>query len=68
MIRKYSEVKMSIFQSRRLGVGSSLLVAVALTAFGSVNIVKAGGHGDHVYGPYPITLKGYSGDKTNSVS
>ena len=21
-----------------------------------------------VYGPYPITLKGYSGDKTNSVS
>ena len=22
---------------------------------------------DHVYGPYPITLKDYSGDKTNSV-
>ena len=22
----------------------------------------------HFYGPYPITLKGYSGDQTNSVS
>ncbi len=28
----------------------------------------ADGHGNHVYGPFPITLKGYSGDKTNSVS
>ncbi len=24
--------------------------------------------GDSLYGPFPITLKGYSGDKTNSVS
>ena len=22
----------------------------------------------HFYGPYPVTLKGYTGDKTNSVS
>ena len=22
----------------------------------------------HFYGPYPVTLKGYDGDKTNSVS
>ena len=28
----------------------------------------ADGHGNHVYGPFPVTLKGYSGDKTNSVS
>ena len=27
----------------------------------------ADGHGPEVYGPYPITLKGYDGDKTNSV-
>jgi hypothetical protein len=68
MIRKISEVTMSIFQSRQFRAGSSVLAAVALTTLGSVNIVKAGGHGDHVYGPYPITLKGFSGDKTNSVS
>ena len=59
---------MSIYQSRQFRAGSSVLAAVALTTLGSVNIVKAGGHGDHVYGPYPITLQGYSGNKTNSVS
>ena len=31
---------------------------LALPAFGD----------GHSYGPFPITLKGYSGDKTNSVS
>ena len=30
-----------------------------------MHIAYADGH--NVYGPYPITLKGYSGDKTNSV-
>ncbi len=33
-------------------------------AFSFAKITFADGH---VYGPYPITLKGYSGDKTNSV-
>ena len=31
----------------------------------SSSVASADGH---VYGPFPITLKGYSGDKTNSVS
>ena len=35
--------------------------------FGTTLALPAFGDG-HSYGPFPITLKGYSGDKTNSVS
>ncbi|MEM7440222.1 MAG: DUF4856 domain-containing protein [Pseudomonadota bacterium] len=38
---------------------------VAATVLGGAAL--ADGHGNN-YGPYPVTLKGYSGDKTNSVS
>ena len=40
------------------------IVAASVPAL-SISIASADGH---VYGPFPITLKGYSGDKTNSVS
>ena len=43
---------------------SKLLLAGAL---GTTLSLPAFGDG-HSYGPFPITLKGYSGDKTNSVS
>ena len=36
-----------------------------LIAFSFTKTVLADGH--QIYGPYPITLKGYDGDKTNSV-
>lgn len=33
------------------------------------SVLMAGvAHADNTYGPFPITLKGYAGDKTNSVS
>ena len=41
------------------------LIASVLIAFSFTKIVLADGH--QVYGPYPITLKGYDGNKTNSV-
>ena len=40
------------------------VVMVAILTFSYSNVTFADGH---VYGPYPITLQGYSGDKTNSV-
>ena len=43
---------------------SKLLLA---GVFGTTLALPAFGDG-HSYGPFPITLKGYSGDKTNSVS
>ena len=41
------------------------LIASVLIASSFTKIVFADGH--QIYGPYPITLKGYDGDKTNSV-
>ena len=41
------------------------IIASLLIAFTFTKTVSAGGH--QVYGPYPITLKGYDGDATNSV-
>jgi len=43
--------------SHRL-TASALAICVSATALTA----------HHFYGPYPVTLKGYSGDKTNSVS
>ena len=42
-----------------------ILITSILIAFSFTKTVFADGH--QVYGPYPITLKGYDGDKTNSV-
>ena len=44
-----------------------LLIFTALVFSFSFSKSFADGHGPEVYGPYPITLKGYDGDKTNSV-
>ena len=44
-----------------------ILVITALVFSFGVSKSYADGHGPEVYGPYPITLKGYDGDKTNSV-
>ena len=43
---------------------STALMAAALI----VGTAQAAGHAGKVYGPQPVTLKGYEGDKTNSVS
>jgi hypothetical protein len=44
---------------------STALVAATVIA----GAAQADGHGHgKVYGPFPVTLKGYDGDKTNSVS
>ena len=44
-----------------------LLIATALVFSFATSKSFADGHGPEVYGPYPITLKGYDGDETNSV-
>ena len=44
-----------------------LLIATALVFSFSFSKSFADGHGPEIYGPYPITLKGYDGDETNSV-
>ena len=45
----------------------TILAGVAFAGLMSTSALSDG-HGNHVYGPFPVTLKGYSGDKTNSVS
>ena len=45
----------------------TIFASVVLTGLMSISAI-ADGHGNHVYGPFPVTLKGYSGDKSNSVS
>jgi hypothetical protein len=43
-------------------------VASLLGALSIANIAAADGHAMSSYGPFPITLKGYTGSKKNSVS
>jgi hypothetical protein len=45
----------------------TIFAGVAFAGLMSTSALAAG-HGNHVYGPFPVTLKGFSGDKTNSVS
>ena len=59
---------MSRSQTNKPKIGSVLVAAAALSMAVPITVTNADGHGNHVYGPYPVTLKGYSGDKTNSVS
>ena len=40
------------------------IILIAFSLVFSFSVTKANAE---VYGPYPITLKGYDGDKTNSV-
>lgn len=46
------------------------LLVVAMCAAGlSSSVLMAAGHGDHsIYADFPVTLKGYKGDKKTSVS
>jgi len=43
-------------------------IAMAATGAICAGTAFAGGHAKHVYGPYPVTLLGYQGSETNSVS
>ena len=43
------------------------LTLILITFVFSLSFTKVFADGHLIYGPYPITLKGYSGDKTNSV-
>ena len=45
-----------------------IIVASAITILSLANFGFSDGHESDTYGPYPVTLKGYSGSKTNSVS
>ena len=45
-------------RTNKLFIGSAICVAM----------ISAPAFAADIYGPYPVTLKGYSGDKTNSVS
>ena len=45
---------------------ASLSLSGVLVSF--VSSAIADGHANHVYGPFPVTLSGYQGDETNSVS
>ena len=46
----------------------SYFIAMAATGAICAGTAFAGGHAKHVYGPYPVTLLGYQGSETNSVS
>ncbi len=43
------------------------ITLILLTFVFSMYFTKVNADGHSIYGPYPITLKGYSGDETNSV-
>ena len=44
---------------------TTILASIASLSLGLTGLAKAN---DDVYGPFPVTLKGYSGDCTNTVS
>ena len=47
---------------------TKLLASITCLSFGLTGLANAGAHSEDVYGPFPVTLKGYSGDCTNTVS
>ena len=47
---------------------TKILTSIICLSFGIAGLANAGAHSDDVYGPFPVTLKGYSGDCTNTVS
>ena len=50
---------------RKLQLKTKILASVASISLGLTGLASAN---DDVYGPFPVTLKGYSGDCTNTVS
>ena len=53
---------------RKLKLKTKILTSITCLSFGIAGLANAGAHSDDVYGPFPVTLKGYSGDCTNTVS
>ena len=53
---------------RKLKLKTKILTSVTFLSFGIAGFANAGAHSEDVYGPFPVTLKGYSGDCTNTVS
>ncbi len=53
---------------RKLKLKTKILTSITCLSFGIAGFANAGAHSEDVYGPFPVTLKGYSGDCTNTVS
>ena len=53
---------------RKLKLKTKILTSVTFLSFGIAGFANAGAHSEDVYGPFPVTLKSYSGDCTNTVS
>ena len=53
---------------RKLKLKTKILTSITCLSFGIAGLANAGAHSEDVYGPFPVTLKGYSGDCTNTVS
>ncbi len=53
---------------RKLKLNTKILASITCLSFGIAGFANAGAHSEDVYGPFPVTLKGYSGDCTNTVS
>ena len=53
---------------RKLKIKTKILTSITCLSFGIAGFANAGAHSEDVYGPFPVTLKGYSGDCTNTVS
>jgi hypothetical protein len=53
---------------KKLQIKTKILASITFLSFGLAGFANAGAHSEDVYGPFPVTLKGYSGDCTNTVS
>ena len=53
---------------KKLQIKTKILASITCLSFGLAGFANAGAHSEDVYGPFPVTLKGYSGDCTNTVS
>ena len=53
---------------KKLQIKTKILASITFLTFGLAGFANAGAHSEDVYGPFPVTLKGYSGDCTNTVS
>ena len=53
---------------KKSNLKTKLLASITCLSFGFTGLANAGAHSEDVYGPFPVTLKGYSGDCTNTVS
>ncbi len=47
---------------KKSNLKTKLLASITCLSFGVTGLANAGAHSEDVYGPFPVTLKGYSGD------